>query len=334
MDNVMKADSEMLDTRFLFQPRGPHTAWLFRMPTPAILVGRTNPRTGRPYGKEIRESLGGLKDLRKAREERDRRLGAIREEQAHALKYTRGSVEDALDIAATLRAEKPEQRKHLEALLREDAEALQTRFERQLRRRLGEKGAHYEAERRALRWYRTAIGKRTPFKASYEQYKEDAGKTLSRSTLNNLSTAVKEFTDFAGDDVTMQEVDRRRVAGFVTEYLPNKKGPKAPNGQGPATIRKKVSQLAQVWRWAIKRGLLPYSKQTPWDDQAPSQKLIAGAKARRRPFKPEEAKKLLAAAPAGTALGDTIRVALMTGVRLEEVVSLTIGARSLGSVSR
>jgi hypothetical protein len=57
---------DMLDTNYLFQPRGPGTAYLFRMATPAVLLGRVNPRTGRPYGREIREGLKGAKVLRDA----------------------------------------------------------------------------------------------------------------------------------------------------------------------------------------------------------------------------------------------------------------------------
>jgi hypothetical protein len=60
MYNIMD-DKNMLDTLYLFQPRGPGTAYLFRMATPPILVGRINPRTGKPYGREIRESLGGTR---------------------------------------------------------------------------------------------------------------------------------------------------------------------------------------------------------------------------------------------------------------------------------
>jgi integrase len=161
-----------------------------------------------------------------------------------------------------------------------------------------------------------------PFGTACEQYKADKGRSLSRSTLNNLGTASKEFLEFAGDDVCLQEVDRRMVARFVTEFLPAKKGPKATEGQGPATIRKKVSQLSQVWTWAQQRGLLSYSKETPWDEQAPSKKAIKAATKERRPFTPEEITKLLAALPTGSTLGDVVRVDLMTGVRLEEIASL------------
>jgi integrase len=317
------AKKPMLDTKFLFQPRGQKTAYLFRMATPPILLGRKNPRTGKPYGNEIRESLGRTRDLRKAREERDLRLGDIRREQERAIAHANGSMEDALEIAASLSTiEDDETLEAAKSVLGDRAEALEAQIGKRLEAKLGPEQAKAVAEQKAVRWYKAASGERTPFKAACDQYKDDGGKSLSKSSINNLETAVKEFLAFAGEDVSLQEIDRRKVAEFVTNFLPNRKGPKAPSGQGPATIRKKVSQLAQVWRWAQKRGLLPYSKETPWDDQAPSKRDIAKAKMNRDDFAPEETRELLAKLPAGTALGDMFRVALMTGVRLEEVASL------------
>lgn len=317
------AKKHMLDTKFLFQPRGPKTAYLFRMATPPILVGRTNPRMKKTYGREIRESLGGTRDLKVAREERDRLLGAIREEQKQAMAKADGSMEQALEIAESLNAmADPDERDEAESTLVIAAENLEAKIVKRLTPMLGREKATAEAEQKAVRWYKAAVGERVPVKAAHDQYKADRGKSLSKSSLNNLDTAVREFLTFAGQDVSLQEVERRNVAGFVTTFLPNRKGAKAPYGQGPATIRKKVSQLAQVWRWSQKRGLLPYSKETPWDEQAPSKHDIERAKQARRDFTAEETRTLLAAAPAGSALGDTLRVALLCGVRLEEVAAL------------
>ncbi len=307
MYNIHMDGNDMLDTTYLFQPRGPGTAWLFRMATPKGLIGRVNPRTGKPYGREIRESLDGTRSLVEAKKRADRRLGEVRTEEARALAEARGSIEDALDIAASLRnVSDPEERDTITSVLVDDAEKIEKR----------------EGEKKAVRWYKTATGERTPFAAAFKSYKADRGKNLSRSTLNNLATAAGEFKECFGADVCLEEIGRREVARFVTEFLPQRKGPKAPDGQGPATIRKKVSQLAQVWSWAQQRGILPFSKETPWDEQAPSKKDIKAAAEVRRPFKSDETKKLFAASPAGEALGDAMRVALLTGVRLEEVASL------------
>lgn len=299
-------NAKMHDNRFLFQPRGAGTAWTFRMRTPEILIGKANPRTRQPYGPEIREGLGGTRSLPEARKLRDLRLGEIRAEEARARLAMNGDMGSAL-----LQAE------HYRRIDDEDyREAVE--FGIQLE---AEKIAKSAGERRGYRWSKVAKGEATPLKATYEKYLEEDGAALSQSTRNNLATAVTEFLAFTDSDVTMEEVDRRKVAEFLT-HLRAKKGPKAPEGQGPATIRKKVSQLAGIWRWASKRGFLPYSTQTPWDDQAPSRKAVRAAQRKRRPFTPEEARQIFDKAPLGTTVGDAARVALLTGVRLEEVASL------------
>jgi integrase len=215
-----------------------------------------------------------------------------------------------------------EERGDLVSVLYDEAKSLEDKITRKLTARKGKSRAREMAVEKAGRWYRTAMGQETPFGTVVEQFEGDKGKRLSISSRNNLKTAVKEFKEFAGADVSMEEVDRRLVADFVTKFLPGKTGPKAPEGQGPATIRKKVSQLTQVWRWAAQRGVLPYSKDTPWDEQGPSAKEVGAAKSTRRPFTPNETRKLFAAAPTGEALGDACRVALTCGVRLEEIASL------------
>ena len=300
-------DNDMQDTRYLFQPRGSGTAYLFRFTTPDILVGRLNPRTGKPYGKAIREGLGGVKTIREALRLRDLRLGSIRVEEALALGEINGSSGEALEIAAQYRAvDDPDTREAMEDALIQKAEAIESRV----------------GTKKAVRWYKMATGEVTPFNTACDQYKADRKSALSISTVNNLNTAIKEFHEYAGEDISLQEVDRHLVGKFVMEFLPNKKNPKAPNGQGPATIQKKVSQLSQVWRWAITRGLVKREDGNPWTEQAPEARAVKAATTVYRIFTPEESKKLLDAAPLGTRMGDTIRVALLTGVRLEEVVGL------------
>jgi hypothetical protein len=203
------------------------------MVTPEDLIGRINPRTRRPYGRQIKESLGGPRNLVLARKARDLLLGKIRQEQAEAASEVQGSLEQALSITADMRTtEDSEAREIAEIGLMDQAEALEPKI----------------GTERAVRWYRIATGKRLPFVKVCNQFKAgEPGKTLSQSSLNNLETAVREFLEFAGKDVCLEDLDHRLVKRFVTEFLPNKKGPKTPNGQGPATIRKKVSQLSRVW---------------------------------------------------------------------------------------
>ena len=47
-----------LAMRYLRQPLGPGTSWVFKMPTPPDLVGVPNPWAGKPFKKEIARGLG------------------------------------------------------------------------------------------------------------------------------------------------------------------------------------------------------------------------------------------------------------------------------------
>ncbi len=73
MDHTKKAE----DMRHLIQPRGPGTGWVFRMITSPDLIGKLNPWTGKPFGKEIRRGLN-IRHLPTARKQRDICLGEVR----------------------------------------------------------------------------------------------------------------------------------------------------------------------------------------------------------------------------------------------------------------
>jgi hypothetical protein len=63
---------------YIEQPRGQGTAYRFRMKTPATLVGREDPQTGKPFGTWIIRSLGGERHLPTAKKLRDMRLAEVR----------------------------------------------------------------------------------------------------------------------------------------------------------------------------------------------------------------------------------------------------------------
>jgi hypothetical protein len=94
------------------------------------------------------------------------RLGAIRAEEARAISSGNGSLEQALDIAASLRTMDHEERDHVTSSLVEQA--------RELEERVGEK--------KAIRWYKAATGERAPFTVACTAFKADVGKSLSMST--------------------------------------------------------------------------------------------------------------------------------------------------------
>ena len=72
----------------------------------------------------------------------------------------------------------------------------------------------------------------------------------------DIRKAEEQFTEFAGNDVPMEIVDKRMAAEFVLDFLPEQTSPKASEGIGPATIGKRCTALNNVWDWASRRGFI------------------------------------------------------------------------------
>lgn len=310
--NKKKPNKAMLETKHLFQPRGPGTAWHLRMRTPAALTGITNPHTNEAFGTEIRIGLG-TRSLVEARKKRDAYLGIIRALEIDSAQGRPGSLALASWIAAQNANLDDDARHAAQMTLREEARALEPKIGRA----------------KASRFYRVAMGLEVPDKPLrevFEDYRAKRKPPLSVSSVSNLKTAEREFLEFAGADVELRQVDRKLVRRFVDNHLPEQRNAKAPNGQGPATIAKKVTLLRGVWDWARSKEILPEDYANPWDRQGPRSDEIEAEKVPRRPYRPEEVAKLFAAKAAGTMLGDIMRIALLTGVRLEELAGLDCSA--------
>jgi len=314
--NNFMAD-DVLDTTYLFQPRGPGTGWCFRIKTPLVLVGSKNPTTGKPYKSAIREGLD-TRSLIHARKQRDVLLGRIRQEELAATAAHQGSIDEALEIASELNAaDDDDTTAGIESAISDRADEIE--------RRVGTDAA--------VDWVHVALSKSVPLSNALEAFRKDRGRSLSQSTLNNLNTVVAELLKFAGANVTLHRVDRLLAGRFVTEYLSKRRGPKALQGPSAATIRKKVSQLTQLWLWAQERGFLKYTKDSPWDRQGPRVKDVRAGAQKRRGFTPQEVVKLFKAAAPGCALGDVIRIALVTGARLEEITGLNADEVATGCIA-
>jgi len=251
------------------------------MRTPEVLYGKLNPRTGMSYGKTIKESLGGGVDLRDAQRERDIRLGHIRAEEELA----NGGADDRLDNAFQVAAErrKADPKKIVSQWEDEDRGRPVTgvvsetdvfdEYISDTAHKIEDRHGHIKARR----WFDVARGEATPLSEVYERCIKDLAKSKSKTWLADIRKAVEQFTEFAGEDVPMEVVDRRMVAEFVLDYLPEQKSPKAPEGIGPATIQKRCTALNNVWIWAVRRGFMDQYALSPWTHQSPSKGEIEAA---------------------------------------------------------
>ena len=88
-----------------------------------------------------------------------------------------------------------------------------------------------------------------------------------------------------------------------------------------ATANKRITAPASYWKWLIKRG---HAEVTPWAGQSVAkQARRKGAPGEKRPFTDAEMTALLAG-KADAEMSDAIRLAALSGMRLEELYSLTV----------
>ncbi len=115
---------------------------------------------------------------------------------------------------------------------------------------------------------------------------------------------------------TIEAVGRREAGRFVTECL-------GRSGRQPKTIARIISACRSYWTFLLRKGIVPGDK-NPWDGQAPPKGLFKGtAEETERPFTDDEVRRLLAG-PADAELADLMRVAALTGMRIEEIYRLEV----------
>jgi integrase len=114
--------------------------------------------------------------------------------------------------------------------------------------------------------------------------------------------------------VTTVEGFTDHVAGrFVTEALVGK-------GVHWATANRKITAASAYWRWMRKRAGITAA---PWAGQSMAKSAAWGVERSKRPFTDFEVATLMAGDPEAE-LADAMRVAALSGMRIEEIYRLTV----------
>ncbi|MBO9452284.1 tyrosine-type recombinase/integrase [Tropicibacter sp. R16_0] len=303
--------------RYIEQPRGQGTAYRFRMKTPAALVGREDPQTGKPFGTWIIRSLGGERHLPTAKKLRDMRLAEVRA------------------IEASYRASERFSQERAELW----AEALQSG---------GAAGGHSPAfvrdliydeikaapERRREGFRKVALSNTLALPVAVERYLSDRAPgngfgyaPLKQTSINDLHTAIRYLADHIGREanlVFLTDVSREDVIAFRGEYLPAQTSKKTGKGLSIGTIDKLTTMLRGLWRWALDHKKLPDGSANPFDLPRGVRRAKQQPEQQRDQYQPPETQKVLAAAPVGSRLGDVFRLALVTGARATEIVKVRV----------
>lgn len=154
---------------------------------------------------------------------------------------------------------------------------------------------------------------------AFEEWMRDLEGRLAAQTRSQHGYAFRLFREAKKDAVLTSDVDRRMAGDFVMKTLKT-------SGKAPKTINRIISSLSTLWKWLMRRGI---AESNPWEHQGDYNGKKLRDDKKERPYTPEELLKLLQASPEGTigkaygsAIGDLIRLGLMTGCRLNELCEL------------
>lgn len=164
-----------------------------------------------------------------------------------------------------------------------------------------------------------AFGLATPLLHSVDSWLAEGGAKgpLRERTRRQYRADLERFAtwlDGEGLPCTIEAVSTRVVGRYVTEALVGK-------GIDWATGNRWISAASAYWRWLKKRG---YVSANPWVNQSLSRPIHAQALKSKRAFTEPEVITLLNG-PADAELADLMRMAALTGARLEELYQLRAG---------
>lgn len=300
------------DMRWLEQRRQTWYAVLY-VPTPVQPV----------LGKKLRKSLG-TRDLMEAHRKRFGVLAEFRKQIEDAARGApAGSAMDDLTATAIRLREDHERMKRGEPVPGsgwDEAEGPEAFHRDHITDWAEQAGKRHGAEAGStLR--RLALGEATPLMLHVPDWLHEGGvkgpfepgtKVQHERTLAELVGWMKQ----AKLAPTVEAVDRRAAGRFVTECL-------ARSGRQGKTIARIVSSCRSYWTYLLRKGIAPGDK-NPWDNQAPHKGSLKGvSEDTERAFDEAEMRRLLAG-PADAELGDLMRVAALSGMRIEEICLLKV----------
>jgi integrase len=167
----------------------------------------------------------------------------------------------------------------------------------------------------ATAFYKTAKGEGVLLLPQVEPWL--AEQTTTRQTKAQHRTVLREFNRWAKRELWVEDVTRRYAGEYVGHLL-------GPDGLKPKTVQRYLSSLSSLWAWLEARGL---ANDNPWLRQGVGKKSKRGETQPHRQWTDEALVKILSStytARYTLILHDLVRLALVTGARLDELCALKV----------
>jgi integrase len=173
-------------------------------------------------------------------------------------------------------------------------------------------------EEAATSFFKIAKGEGTPLRDELiETWLAEQAGSITEQTSGHHRVAVRSFRAWAGESILIEAVTRKKAGDYVSHLL-------APaRGISPKTAKRYISSLSSLWTWLEARGHA--GQGNPWLRQGIAKKSKRGQAALRKQWTDAALVKLLSGqytAQYTATLHDLIRLALVTGARIDELCAL------------
>jgi integrase len=172
----------------------------------------------------------------------------------------------------------------------------------------------------ALNFFKIAKGEGTPLGADLiDTWLAEQADTITAQTAAQHRTVIATFLKWVGQAPLVEDLDRRKAGDFASYLL-------APStGLSRKTAQRYVSSLSSLWHWLLARGIA--RGDNPWRGLSIGKKAKRGQTQAPKQWTDDGLKALLTGPPTERYTGafhDLVRLALVTGARLDELCALRL----------
>jgi integrase len=130
------------------------------------------------------------------------------------------------------------------------------------------------------------------------------------------SKVIRDYMEWAGQGITVEETDRKKAGTYISHLMSARR-------LAPKTVERYRSSLSTLWAWLEEKGIIATDRNNPWSKHRSIRPTV---RTKRRPLSDEQLVSLLSGcydtATYRQVLADLLRLAPVTGCRLEELCAL------------
>jgi integrase len=167
-------------------------------------------------------------------------------------------------------------------------------------------------DEKAERFMRVVKGEATFIRDVYPPWLEETRPKPKQRDAH--SQVIRDFMDWSGQGITVEETDRKKAGAYISHLM-------SARALAPKTVERYRSSLSTLWTWLEEKGIT--DRVNPWSKHRSIRPTV---QTKRKALSDEQLVSLLSGSydtpTYRQVLADLLRLALVTGCRLEELCAL------------